>query len=320
MTRRRTIIQTTALITAGIIIGLAFSAAFGYTFLSPRQDRVKLVLAVQPTLSAAEVLQRARPVEAFLEQKLPDVDVEIYVPTSYAAVVESLRRGHAHAAFMSAWPSYLAWKLAEAEVVLAEIRTVGEGGKLVEAPQYYSYWVVLPDSPIKSVEDLRGKKVALTSPISTSGYLAPVAKLVELGYIIPKPGTEADPSMFFSVVFTGGYAQSWTALKNGDVDAAVIAGDIPATLYFEVMNNTRVVGSQGPIPSHGVVFSKSLQEPLRSRLLQALLELGEKEPQLMRQFISALFVRFEPTTSEKHLASLKHYIELTNLKYSEKVG
>ncbi|MCS6785363.1 MAG: phosphate/phosphite/phosphonate ABC transporter substrate-binding protein, partial [Candidatus Caldarchaeum sp.] len=278
------------------------------------------VLAVQPTLAGAEVLQRAKPIEAFLEKELPEIDVEIYVPTSYAAVVEALRRGHAQAAFMGAWPSYLAWKLGEAEVVLAEIRTVGEGDKLIQAPQYYSYWVVMPNSPIKSIEDLRGKKVAMPSPISTSGYVAPVAKLVELGYIKTKPGAEADPSTFFQVVFTGGYAQSWTALKNGDVDAAVIAGDIPASLYFEAMNNSRVVGVQGPIPSHAVVFAKDLKEPIRSKLIQALLKLGEQEPQLMRQFISALFVKFEPTTSEQHLGALRKYLETTNLRYTERVG
>jgi phosphonate transport system substrate-binding protein len=75
-------------------------------------------------------------------------------------------------------------------------------------------------------------------------------------------------------VFTGGYAQSWNALKAGDVDATVIAGDIPADLYRDVMSKVRVVDSQGPIPSHGVVFSKNLKEPLRSKLLQAFLELG----------------------------------------------
>ncbi|MCS6768820.1 MAG: phosphate/phosphite/phosphonate ABC transporter substrate-binding protein [Candidatus Caldarchaeum sp.] len=316
--RSKIIIQTSALIIVGVIIGLASSAVLGFVFQQPVQQ--KLVLAVQPTLAAAEVLQRAKPIEAFLEREMPEVDVEIYVPTSYAAVVESLRRGHAQAALMGAWPSYLAWKLGEAEIVLAEIRTVGEGEKLIQAPQYYSYWVVMPDSPIKSVEDLRGKKVAMPSPISTSGYVAPLAKLVELGYVPIKPGSEADPNTFFQVVFTGGYAQSWTALKNGDVEAAVIAGDIPASLYFEVMNNTRVVGVQGPIPSHAVVFAKDLKEPIRSKLISALLKLGEQEPQLMRQFVSALFVRFEPATSEQHLGALRKYLELTNLRYTERVG
>jgi phosphonate transport system substrate-binding protein len=298
--------KTVILLTAGVVIGLLIST--GFAILTQPRPTQKLVIAIQPTLAAAEALQRSKPLESFLEQRL-GVDVEIYVPTSYAAVVEALRQGHADAAMMSAWPSYLAWKLAGAEV-----------DRLVEKTYYYSYWVVLPDSPIKSLEELRGRKVALPSPISTSGYVAPLAKLVEKGLVRVEGKKEADPSTFFTVVFTGGYAQSWNALKAGDVDATVIAGDIPEDLYRDVMSKVRVVDSQGPIPSHGVVFSKDLKEPLRSKLLQAFLELGEKQPELMRSFISALFVRFEPTTSEKHLQALGKYLELTNLKYTEKVG
>jgi phosphonate transport system substrate-binding protein len=309
--------KTVILLTAGVVIGLLIST--GFAILTQPRPTQKLVIAIQPTLAAAEALQRSKPLESFLEQRL-GVDVEIYVPTSYAAVVEALRQGHADAAMMSAWPSYLAWKLAGAEVVLAEVRRVGEGDRLVEKTYYYSYWVVLPDSPIKSLEELRGRKVALPSPISTSGYVAPLAKLVEKGLVRVEGKKEADPSTFFTVVFTGGYAQSWNALKAGDVDATVIAGDIPEDLYRDVMSKVRVVDSQGPIPSHGVVFSKDLKEPLRSKLLQAFLELGEKQPELMRSFISALFVGFEPTTSETHLQALGKYLELTNLKYTEKVG
>jgi phosphonate transport system substrate-binding protein len=284
--------KTVILLTAGVVIGLLIST--GFAILTQPRPTQKLVIAIQPTLAAAEALQRSKPLESFLEQRL--------------------------GVMMSAWPSYLAWKLAGAEVVLAEVRRVGEGDRLVEKTYYYSYWVVLPDSPIKSLEELRGRKVALPSPISTSGYVAPLAKLVEKGLVRVEGKKEADPSTFFTVVFTGGYAQSWNALKAGDVDATVIAGDIPEDLYRDVMSKVRVVDSQGPIPSHGVVFSKDLKEPLRSKLLQAFLELGEKQPELMRSFISALFVRFEPTTSETHLQALGKYLELTNLKYTEKVG
>ncbi len=300
----------------GILIG-ALPSIFLLTMYS--QPTQKIVIAVQPTLASAEILQRAKPMESFLEERL-GVDVEIYVPMSYAAVVEALRRGHAQVALMSAWPAYLAWKLGGAEVVLAEVRTVGQGDKIVNETYYYSYWVVMPDSPIRSLEDLRGKKVGLPSPLSTSGYVAPLAKLVEKGLIKVEEGKEADPETFFTVVFTGGYGQSWKLLQAGDVDAIVIAGDIPEDLYLEVMEKVRVVDLQGPIPSHCIVFAKELKEPLRSKVIQAFIELGEKQPELMRSFISALFVGFKQTTSERHLSQLQQYLALTNLKYSEKVG
>uniref|UniRef100_UPI00261DC13B PhnD/SsuA/transferrin family substrate-binding protein n=1 Tax=Thermoflexus sp. TaxID=1969742 RepID=UPI00261DC13B len=71
--------------------------------------RTRLVVAVQPTFAVSEVLEKARPLEQYLEQQLgPDVDVEIYVPLSQAGVVEALRFGQAHVAFMGPFAGLLA--------------------------------------------------------------------------------------------------------------------------------------------------------------------------------------------------------------------
>ena len=269
----------------------------------------KLVIAVQPTSTPEQLTTDAKDIEKFLEARLPGVDVDIVFPTTFAGVIEALRFGHAQAAFMSAWPAALAQKHASAQVVLAEVREVVIDENKVEAPYYFSYWVVKKDSPVTSLRDLRGKIVSLPSPLSTSGYVAPVARLVELG-LLSTDGKEADPKKYFGdVLFAGGYAQGWEALKNGQVDATVIAGDVSEKLYREVLENTRIIEKQGPVPSHAVVFSKNLEEPLRTQLKDALLELGKPESQaLMRKFISGIFVAFKPTTGEEHLASLNKYL------------
>jgi phosphonate transport system substrate-binding protein len=280
-----------------------------------------LVIAVQPTSTAAELSADAAELEAFLEDRL-DADVELRFPTTYAGVIEALRFGHADAAFMGAWPAALAVEHAEAEVVLAEVRDVVIGEEQTEAPYYFSYWVVPPDSPYQSLEELRGARAAFPSQLSTSGFVAPVAKLVELGLIEPPgDGGAADPAEFFEeVFFAGGYAQAWEALKAGQVDVSVIAGDVPEELYREVLANTQVLEEQGPVPSHAVVFSKDLQEPLRGDLTEALLALGEPEHrELMRTFISGIFVRFEETTTEEHLGSLAAFLDTTGLAFSEQL-
>jgi phosphonate transport system substrate-binding protein len=89
-------------------------------------------------------------------------------------------------------------------------------------------------------------------------------------------------------------------------------------LYDEVLGATRVIEEQGPIPSHGVVFSKDLEDPLRTDLKEALLELGEPDHrELMRKLISGIFVRFEETTTEEHLSTLNEFLNNTNLAYEE---
>ncbi len=276
----------------------------------------ELIIAVQPTQAGAEVVEKVRPIEQFLEARLKGVDVKVFVPTSYTGVVEALRFGQAHLAFMSAWPTILAVREAKAELVLAEVRRVLHGDQEVEAPYYFSYWVVPKDSPYRSLSELRGKRACFPSPISTSGYVAPMARLVELGLL--SAGQEVDPRAFFiDYVFGGGYQQCWEALRAGQVDVTVIAGDVSKKLYEEVLANTRILESQGPVPTHGVVASKELKEPLRSQVIEAIIALGEEEPELMRQFISALFVRFQPTNFQEHMGQLARYLDVTGLPFVE---
>ncbi len=283
-------------------------------------EKESLVIAVQPTSTAEELAAQATELERFLEDRI-DADVELRFPTTYAGVIEALRFGHADAAFMGSWPAALANKHAGAEVVLAEIREVSIGDEVTQAPYYYSYWVVPKDSPVRSLEGLRGKRVAFPSQLSTSGYVAPVARLIELGLVEAPEDGEANPREFFGeVIFAGGYAQAWEALQAGQVDAAIIAGDVPKDLYDEVLANTRVIEQQGPIPSHAVVVSKDLDEPLRSRLVNALLELGDEQYRdLMRKFVSGIFVRFERTTTEEHLGSLDRFLDATGFAFTERV-
>lgn len=279
----------------------------------------KLTIAVQPTSTPEKLSSDAKEIEKFLAERM-NGEVELVFPTSFAGVIESLRFGHTQAAFVSAWPAALAKKLAGADVVLAEIREVVVDGQKTEAPHYYSYWIVKKDGPYTSLDQLRGKKASLPSQLSTSGYVAPVARLVDLGYLTPD-GKEADPAKFFGqVIYSGGYAQSWEALKSGQVDVSVIAGDVAEKLFREVLAETRVIETQGPIPSHAVVFAKQLEEPERTRLKDALLELGQPEHRdLMRKFISGIFVSFKPTTNEEHLATLDRFLAQTQAQFTERL-
>jgi hypothetical protein len=40
---------------------------------------------------------------------------------------------------------------------------------------------------------------------------------------------------------------------------------------------------------------------------------------LLRSFISSIFVGFKPTTAAEHLGSLQRYLKLAGLKYTERL-
>lgn len=281
-------------------------------------ERVKWVIAVQPTATPAALTDQAKELESFLEKKLGR-DVEIVFPTAYAGVIEALRFGHAQAAFMGAWPARLAEQKADARVLLAEVRDVIVEGRPAQEPFYYSYWIVRKDSPAQSLSDLRGAKAAFPSPISTSGYVAPLDKLVQDGLVSRPEGSTADPKTFFSEVhFAGGYPQAFESLKSGQADVSVIAGDVPEAFFREAVDHSRVITAQGPIPSHAVVVSKDVTAKEREALASALMELGtEAYRPLMRKFVSGIFVRFERADGG-HLASLAGMLDRTGLEFTEK--
>jgi phosphonate transport system substrate-binding protein len=280
----------------------------------------KIVIAVQPTATPEQLSTDAKELREFLGKRL-NRDVEIVFPMTFAGVVEALRFGHAQAAFMSAWPAHLAVKYAKAEVVLAEVREVVIGQDKKEETFYFSYWVVPKDSTASKLEQLRGKSAVFPSPLSTSGFVAPLARLIELGLVPQQPGKEADPKAFFGDVrFVGGYVQGWEALKAGQADVAIIAGDVSEKLYREVLSGTKVIEQQGPIPSHAVVFAKDFDPAAKAQLREALLELGQPEQRvLMRKFISGIFVGFRPTTADQHLAALDKFLAQTQLAFVERL-
>jgi len=282
----------------------------------------KITIAILPTQQAEEIMPRAKELENFLESRV-NADIEVYVPMSYSAVVEALRFGHAQVGLMSAWPMAASAKLAGTDVVLSEVREVIIDGEKTNQTYYYSYYVVMKNSSYTKLEDLKGKRAVYASLTSTSGYLFPVAKLVEKGLISkPAQGKEADPREFFGTVATpGGYGPAWDALKRGQADIGVIAGDVSEKLFREIQENTRIIETQGPIPSHGVVFSRSLEEPLRSELINAFMELNKPENNdLMRKLVSAIFVGFKKTSNEEHLAGLTAALNTTGYKLTEKLG
>lgn len=316
MIRRFRPFAATAVLLSGALV---LAACAPGTQVASKAPASKLVIAVQPTATPETLSANAKELDEFLEKRLGR-EIELVFPTTFAGVVESLRFGHAHAAFMSAWPARLANKVAGAEIGLAEVREVVIGQEKKEETFYFSYWVTRKDAPFTKLDDLRGKRVAFPSQLSTSGYVAPLARLVELGLVAkPAAAKEADPKTFFgTVTFAGGYQQGWEALKAGQVDAAIIAGDVSEALYREVLANTKVLDQQGPIPSHAVAFAKQLDAETKQQLKDALLELGKAEHRpLMRKFISGIFVGFKATTAEEHLASLARYLDATQLAFVE---
>lgn len=281
-----------------------------------KQQLDKLVVAVVPQGDVKEFDPQKQSLEEYFTNKI-GIDVELFYPIDDTTTLSSLKSGTTHIAFMSSRPALLAHEQNEGGVLtfMADLRPFKvEGGEEVLATSYMSqYWTLKERSDINSLEDMRDKSVAFSGPLSTGGYLFPVAELVKLGMI----SSGDDPKGFFdNILFSGGYQQSLVALLNGDVDVA--AGDDWAVFTFltaEEQSRIKVIDSFGPVPTHSAVYKTDAVSPeLIARFEKAMIDLKKEQPELLD---NALFgaTEYVPVNHFAHLQSLEEALGITKIPH-----
>ncbi|MCS7064230.1 MAG: PhnD/SsuA/transferrin family substrate-binding protein [Methylacidiphilales bacterium] len=233
-------------------------------------------------------------------------EVEVVVPTAGGVVFEGLRNGSLDAAYVSAL-EYLQGS--------REGGVVAELGQEVKGRMFYeSVWVVRADASYRSVDELRGKPVCFASRTSTSGYLVPLANLVQTGRL--RYGGKAEE--FFgvgNVYFGTGYVSAIERLLNGQVEAAAVSDYVmegDKHLTKEQKEKLRILARQGPVPTHLIVMRAGLAEEERAALRAALMRLNEVEWVALRDraFAGALVA----VDGEEHVRSLLQMLEMIGQK------
>lgn len=135
----------------------------------------------------------------------------VYFPVqNNAAQIEAMRSGRLHISGFATGVVGFAVNLAGAVPFAVIGSERGVSG-------YKLFAVVKSDSPYKNLSDLKGKKVAHTSPSSNSGNLAPRVFFPDLGL---KPEEDYKPLM------SGGHHKSVLGVAAGDYDMAPVASDV----------------------------------------------------------------------------------------------
>jgi len=136
--------------------------------------------------------------------------VVFYQVQSNAAEIEAMRSGRLHVGGFSTGPTAFAVNLAGAVPFAVK-------GTAREFQGYNLIVIVKAHSPYQKLADLKGKKVAHTSPSSNSGHLAPLS-------LFPAQGLTPDKD--YKVIFSGKHDQSVMGVNSGDYDAGAVASDV----------------------------------------------------------------------------------------------
>jgi len=183
---------------------------------------------------------------------------------------------------------------------------------------YDSIFVVRADSPLRSVGDLKaqapGLRMVFTSPTSTSGYVFPYQRLIQLGVLARKQ----DPrTVFGQVAFGGSYTQALREVAEGRADLAAVSDYTmegpSADIYLPAAERAglRVLGRTPGVPTHLVAVRKGLDPQTRAGIRQALLQISRSQPQLLADVYGA--ATFVDVDERAHVAAAVDAIEATGI-------
>lgn len=217
----------------------------------------RLRIAIGGMITPKEGFAYYRQLLDYIGEKL-DGHVDLVDRESYAEINSLIRLSEVDAAFVCGGPYVNGRK--------------EFGMELLVAPQaygdtvYYSYIIVAKDSPIDSLEELRGKSFAFTDPLSNTGKLVPTYMLARMN--------ESPDAFFRRYIFTMSHDKSIKAVAQGVVDGAAVD-----SLIWEYANRTnpvftsktRVIKKSPPYGIPPVVVSPRLDRETKERLRQILL-------------------------------------------------
>ncbi len=269
--------QTRTIAALGLALGMGLAAT---------ADAARLRIAFIAYENPDQLLENVQPVVAYLKAAT-GAEVEAFTATDYAAVVEALANQTADIGFMGPLQYVIARQRAGAIPLLGEVYN--------RSSSYVSRIFVRPGRGISTLADLRGKTIAFTDPISSSGYLYPLDTFKSAGLIASRDGAD---QFFKKIYFAGGDEQAMRAVLNGFVDAAGVGQFAWNLLRPEERDRVQAIAESKPIPSHCVVARAGLDPQLMTALQQALLALNEGPNRgLLRQLYNVDgYVTVDPQT------------------------
>lgn len=255
------------LVTLALVATFALASCEAVDYINPEVLEVQLI----PSRDTAVLNAQRGPLEALLEAEL-GMEVNVTVATDYNGLIEAMASNQVHVGLLAPASYVLAADEGAAEVILKALRyDVADNGSplttLVDG--YKSQLVVGKDSGITSVADLAGKRIAIASFTSTSGFVWPANLLAD---------NDIDPQTEVTWVNAGGHDNAILAVINGDADAAFTFKDARTLVAAEYANvNELVVFLQDTenIPNDTIAVIPTLDPDLKERIQEAFLAIAE---------------------------------------------
>ena len=239
----------------------------------------EIKLGLLPRLPEKELIDMFTPLAKYLEKETGN-KVTLVIPKDFDTYTKQAIAGDFDIGFTN--PNiYIAVKKAVAQVEpLAMASEPGTGTKLK------GVFIVLKESPIKSIKDLRGKKISFVGTGSAAGYVAQMLELEKVG--IKKSDIQ--------ISFAGKPPKVAEAVRDGKVDAGGMPDSVFKRLSFEYM--FKVIGTTTGLPNWPMHTTKKTNKDVASKVKDAILKLKPRTAIADKALEKANLEGFVPTTDK----------------------
>jgi len=235
-------------------------------------------------------------------EKTTGKKVVFFPVQSNAAEIEAMRSGRLHVAGFNTGSVPIAVNCAGFVPFAIMGTQAGQFG--------YEMEIIVPaDSAIKTPADLKGKKVAFTSPTSNSGFKAPSAILASEFNLV------ADRD--FTPVFSGKHDNSVIGVANKDYDAAAIANEVMFRMFERnVVDRAKIrsIYKSETFPTTGYGYAYNLDPKLVEWVKDAFFSFPWEGSTLKAEFKKE--DRFLPITYKKDWSVIRKIDAATGVKYT----
>jgi len=244
-----------SLIAAGIVATVLTSPAFAIDLPDGSKEHPLRVLMIPADTGTDDITKDYGPVFNGITKHY-GIHFDIKAGSSYAAVIEGMCNNQADVAWYGASSYGEANKKCGVDLLAVDVKK----GESV----YYSGIFTRKGNGIKTLKDLRGKRIAFGSTSSTSSFNFPVAMLIAAG---------VDPVKDFKkIIIAGSHSASLAALAEGRVDAAAASynsfGKAVKKGALDAKKFRPLVKSQ-PIPNPPLAMNKNLDPKIKAMLRKA---------------------------------------------------
>lgn len=288
------------------LITIILSLCFPFPSLA-QSTQQKILIGVLPEMNVFKQKQRFKMLGEYLSKKT-GVTVVFTILSRYGNIIDRFTAEKMDGAFFGSFTGALAIKRLG---VVPLVRPVNIDG----TSTYHGYLFVRKDSGIKTVSDMKNRRMAYVDKATTAGYLFPLAYLKENGI--------KDTDHFFSeIFFTGSHDAAINAVLNRKADV----GAAKHTVYDQERKRDQrvdrelIILAESPrVPSNGLCVRSGLHESIKNNLKSALLALhSDPDGKIILQQFGAL--KFIETSARDYQPvfemAKKSQIDILNYNYN----